>query len=142
MRPNLRIKTQLASAEVDLIFHDCGDLNGFMVEQFATRLDPAILSLGSSRTLWEDAALVPKSVVLFGNLPTKKFYSDEAMPDEQVKAMTLELRDKDAVGRPPAHSRLGVRRTARSRGRQYHPEKSRYHAYLWPLKTSKAGSEV
>ena len=56
-----------------------------MVEQFATRLDPAILSLGSSRTLWEDAALVPKSVVLFGNLPTKKFYSDEAMPDEQVK---------------------------------------------------------
>ncbi len=65
-----------------------------MVEQFASRLDPVILSLGSSRTLWEDAALVPKSVVLFGNLPTKKFYSDEAMPDEHVKAMTLELRDK------------------------------------------------
>ncbi len=94
MQPNLRIKSQLASAEVDLIFHDCGELNGYMVEQFASRLDPVILSLGSSRTLWEDAALVPKSVVLFGNLPTKKFYSDEAMPDEHVKAMTLELRDK------------------------------------------------
>jgi hypothetical protein len=76
MRPNLRIREQLASAEVDLIFHDCGELTGFMVEQFATRLDPAILSMGSSRKLWEDAALVPKSVVLFGNLPTKTFYSD------------------------------------------------------------------
>ena len=76
MRPNLRIREQLASAEVDLIFLDCGELTGFMVEQFATRLDPAILSMGSSRKLWEDAALVPKSVVLFGNLPTKTFYSD------------------------------------------------------------------
>ena len=26
MQPNLRIKSQLASAEVDLIFHDCGEL--------------------------------------------------------------------------------------------------------------------
>jgi uroporphyrinogen-III decarboxylase len=101
MRPNLRIKNQLASAEVDLIFHDCGELNGSMVEQFATRLDPAILSLGSSRNLWEDAALVPKSVVLFGNLPTKKFYSDAAMPAEQVEAMTLELIGKmRAAGHP------------------------------------------
>jgi uroporphyrinogen-III decarboxylase len=91
MRPNLRIKQQLASAEVDLIFHDCGELTGSMVEQFASRLDPAILSLGSSRKLWEDAALVPKSVVLFGNLPTKMFYSDAAMPVAQVEAMTLEL---------------------------------------------------
>jgi uroporphyrinogen-III decarboxylase len=101
MQPNLRIKKQLASVEVDLIFHNCGDLIGFMVEQFATRLDPAILSLGSSRVLWEDAALVPKNVVLFGNLPTKKFYSDEAMPTSQVEAMTLELIERmRAVGHP------------------------------------------
>ncbi|MGA2960979.1 MAG: uroporphyrinogen decarboxylase family protein [Candidatus Korobacteraceae bacterium] len=101
MRPNLRIKKQLASAEVDLIFHNCGDLVGLMVEQFATRLDPAILSLGSSRVLWEDAALVPKDVVLFGNLPTKKFYSDDAMPTSQVEAMTLELiKRMRAVGHP------------------------------------------
>jgi uroporphyrinogen-III decarboxylase len=91
MQPNLRIRQLLASAAADLIFHDCGELNGFMVAQFATRLDPAILSLGSSRKLWEDAALVPRNVVLFGNLPSKKFYSDESMPVEQVEAMTLEL---------------------------------------------------
>ena len=101
MRPNLQIREQLASAEVDLIFHDCGELTGFMVEQFATRLDPAILSMGSSRKLWEDAALVPKTVVLFGNLPTKTFYSDAAMPVDRVEAMTLELIGKmRAVGHP------------------------------------------
>lgn len=101
MRPNLQIKEQLASAEVDLIFHDCGELTGFMVEQFATRLDPAILSMGSSRKLWEDAELVPKSVVLFGNLPTKTFYSDAAMPVDRVEAMTLELIGKmRAAGHP------------------------------------------
>jgi uroporphyrinogen-III decarboxylase len=101
MRPNLQIREQLASAEVDLIFHDCGELTGFMVEQFATRLDPAILSMGSSRKLWEDAELVPKSVVLFGNLPTKTFYSDAAMPVDRVEAMTLELIGKmRAAGHP------------------------------------------
>jgi uroporphyrinogen-III decarboxylase len=101
MRPNLRIREQLASDEVDLIFHDCGELTGFMVEQFATRLDPAILSMGSSRKLWEDAELVPKSVVLFGNLPTKTFYSDAAMPVDRVEAMTLELIGKmRAAGHP------------------------------------------
>ena len=101
MRPNLRIKEQLASADVDLIFHDCGELTGVMVEQFATRLDPAILSMGSSRKLWEDAARVPKRVVLFGNLPTKSFYSDETMPVERVEAMTLELIEKmRAAGHP------------------------------------------
>jgi uroporphyrinogen-III decarboxylase len=101
MRPNLRIREQLAAAVVDLIFHDCGELTGFMVEQFATRLDPAILSMGSSRKLWEDAALVPKRVVLFGNLPTRKFYSDEAMPVDRVEAMTLELIGKmRAAGHP------------------------------------------
>ena len=101
MRPNLRIREQLASDEVDLIFHDCGELTGFMVEQFATRLDPAILSMGSSRKLWEDAELVPKSVVLFGNLLTKTFYSDAAMPVDRVEAMTLELIGKmRAAGHP------------------------------------------
>jgi hypothetical protein len=36
-----------------------------------------MLSLGSSRRLWEDAALVPKQTVLFGNLPSKRFYADD-----------------------------------------------------------------
>ena len=50
-----------------------------------------ILSLGSSRQLWRDAQLVPKDIVLFGNLPTKSFYSDAAMPDEKVEDLTREL---------------------------------------------------
>lgn len=91
IQPNLRVRRQLADAGVDLIFHDCGELTGFMVEQFATRLKPAVLSLGGSRQLWQDASLVPKDIVLFGNLPTKSFYSDEAMPDEKVESLTLEL---------------------------------------------------
>ncbi len=91
MEPNLRLRRQMRDAGIDLVFHDCGELNHFMVEQFATRLDPAILSLGSSRTLWEDARLVPDSVVLFGNLPTKTFYSDAQMPVEEVERRTCEL---------------------------------------------------
>lgn len=101
MGPNLRVKELLASAQVDLIFHDCGELTGGMVKGFATRLQPVILSFGSSRKLWEDAALVPKNVVLFGNLPTKKFYSDAAMPVEQVEAMTLDLRERMRVSGHP-----------------------------------------
>ncbi len=101
MQPNLRLKEQLKAAGVDLIFHDCGELSDFMVEQFATRLDPAILSFGSSRRLWEDAALVPKRVVLFGNLPTRSFYSDSAMPLEKVVSMARELVEKmRATGHP------------------------------------------
>jgi uroporphyrinogen-III decarboxylase len=91
MQPCLRMKAQLAAAGVDLIFHDCGELTDVMVREFATRLDPVILSLGSSRKLWDDAALVPKHVVLYGNLPTKNFYSDAAVPLEAVESMTLDL---------------------------------------------------
>lgn len=91
MQPNLRLKQQLAEAGVGLIFHNCGKLNGDMVRQFAVRLDPVILSLGSSRNLWEDAAMVPSNIVLYGNLPTKTFYSDSAMPVEKVASLTREL---------------------------------------------------
>jgi hypothetical protein len=57
----------------------------------AQGIHPAILSLGSSRKLWEDAAVVPKDVVLFGNLPTKNFYSDAVVPVERVEEMTRDL---------------------------------------------------
>jgi hypothetical protein len=50
-----------------------------MVEAFAHRLRPVILSLGSSRKL------VPNVTVLYGNLPTKSFYSDGAMPVEVMR---------------------------------------------------------
>lgn len=94
MRPALKVREQLEAAGVDLIFHDCGELNDAMVRAFAERLSPAVLSLGSSRRLWEDARLVPKEVVLYGNLPTKSFYSDGAMPVEKVRALARELIEK------------------------------------------------
>ncbi len=94
MQPNLRLRAQLDQAGVDLIFHDCGQLIPFFVEQFATRLRPVILSFGSSRKLWEDAALVPPDVVLYGNLPTKNFYSDAALPLEKVRALTVDLLER------------------------------------------------
>jgi uroporphyrinogen-III decarboxylase len=90
LQPNERLRRQLAEADVDLIFHDCGELTVSMVETFATRLRPAILSFGSSRRLWEDSKLVPDDVVLFGNLPTKSFFSDGVMPVGEVERLTLE----------------------------------------------------
>lgn len=91
IQPHLRLRQLLASHDADLIFHDCGELTDLMVRQFAHGLDPAILSFGSSRRLWEDPALVPRTTVLFGNLPTRSFYSDAAMPLEKVQAITEEL---------------------------------------------------
>ena len=76
MAPMRRIKALLDARGVDLIFHDCGELTDGMVARFAT-LDAALLSFGCSRTLWDDAALVPKTTVLYGNLPTKRFYSPQ-----------------------------------------------------------------
>ncbi|MGA3132476.1 MAG: uroporphyrinogen decarboxylase family protein [Terracidiphilus sp.] len=84
MQPNLRLNSVLEELGCDLIFHNCGELIDAMVEAFAQRFHPVVLSLGSSRKLWEDARLVPADVVLYGNLPTKSFYSDGAMPVAEV----------------------------------------------------------
>jgi uroporphyrinogen-III decarboxylase len=88
--PNRALREQLARAECELIFHCCGELTDDFVRAFAS-LHPVMLSLGSSRCLWEDAALVPEDIVLYGNLPTKTFYSDEACPVARVEEMTREL---------------------------------------------------
>jgi hypothetical protein len=101
MEPNMRLKAALEAAGCDLIFHNCGELTDSMVEVFGTRLHPVIMSLGCSRKLWEDAARVPKDVVLYGNLPSKSFYSDGAMPVEEVIRLTEELVEKmKACGHP------------------------------------------
>jgi uroporphyrinogen-III decarboxylase len=101
LAPNLQLRSLLASHDVDLIFHNCGVLTSDMVRQFATTLRPAMMSLGSSRKLWQDARHVPKNIVLFGNLPTKSFYSDEAMPADEVRRLTRELLTKmQACGHP------------------------------------------
>jgi hypothetical protein len=91
LEPNSQISGVLREAGADLIFHNCGELTREMVRAFATRLEPAVLSLGSSRKLWDDAELVPDSVVLYGNLPSKSFYSDADMPVEEVRRLSGEL---------------------------------------------------
>lgn len=93
VEPNLRLKGILDAAGVALIFHDCGELTDAMVGVFGHRLRPAVLSLGGSRSLPHDAALVPDDVVLYGNLPTKSFYNDAAMPVEEVRRLTGNLLD-------------------------------------------------
>lgn len=90
LEPNRRLKALLDDLGVSLIFHDCGELTDDMVRSFGA-MRPVVLSLGSSRTLWEDAALVPKEVVLYGNLPSKKFYSDDLTTVDNVSAMAGEL---------------------------------------------------
>lgn len=98
--PNRRVKERLERAGCELIFHCCGELTPDFVRAFVT-LRPVILSLGSSRKLWEDAALVPKDIVLFGNLPTKSFYSDETCPVTAVQDKARELLAKmRATGHP------------------------------------------
>lgn len=100
MEPNQRLRQVMREMDCDLILHDCGELTDAMVGELV-KLDPAILSLGASRVLWEDARLVPETTVLYGNLPSKQFYSDSIMPRDKVEQLTLELQQKmKQTGRP------------------------------------------
>jgi uroporphyrinogen-III decarboxylase len=90
MEPNRRIAQQLADAGADLVFHCCGELTDEMARRFGA-LHPAILSLGSSRKLWEDAKRIPSDVVLYGNLPTKRFFSDDNITVAEVERLTRQL---------------------------------------------------
>jgi uroporphyrinogen-III decarboxylase len=90
MKFNLALRDQLDARGVELIFHNCGELLDGMVSRFA-QLDPVMISLGSSRSLWEDAALLPKTTVLYGNLPTKQFYSDRLISVEKVRELSDDL---------------------------------------------------
>ena len=99
MAPMQRLTRTLTAAGVDLIFHDCGELTTDMVKRFAT-LGAVMLSFGSSRRLWEDAALVPKDTILYGNLPTKNFAST-ALTVGEVERLARELIAKmRAAGHP------------------------------------------
>ncbi len=95
LAPNRRIAERLADDRVDLIFHCCGEISDAMLDGFCS-LRPAMLSLGSSRRLWEDAARVPNDVVLYGNLPSKLFYSDALMSatrlDGMIDVLTSQMR--------------------------------------------------
>lgn len=87
---NLQIKRLLDEYAACLFFHCCGEVTETMVRKF-TELRPVMLSLGSSRTLWKDARIVPEDIVLYGNLPSKRFYSAALCPVEEVQRMAAEL---------------------------------------------------
>lgn len=91
VEPLVRVRSLLEAHGARLVLHDCGELSTTILEALAGRVRPAVLSLGSSRCLWQDAAHVPEDVVLFGNLPSKHFYSDATLPVERVRALTREL---------------------------------------------------
>jgi uroporphyrinogen-III decarboxylase len=100
MKYNYQIKELIDKYKIDLIFHCCGEITDYMLKQFC-KLNPVILSLGSSRVLWEDASMVPKDIVLFGNLPSKKFYSDEDISVDEVRKKAKELIDKMKQAKHP-----------------------------------------
>ncbi|MBE7544756.1 MAG: hypothetical protein M9913_21235 [Bryobacteraceae bacterium] len=91
LAPNRRLRDLIRAAGALLFFHNCGDLTDAMVAAFGADLHPEVLSLGSSRDLAADAALAPGDVVLYGNLPTRRFFSDSAMPVEEVVRLTVDL---------------------------------------------------
>lgn len=100
IEPNKRLKRLFESRLVDLVFHDCGSLSTAMVASFAV-LDPAIISFGSPVKLWEIESYVPKTTVIYGNLPTKKFYSDEEVPLSALGGMVGEIESRlRATGHP------------------------------------------
>jgi uroporphyrinogen-III decarboxylase len=100
LAPNRRIADLLASRGADLLFHCCGEITDAMLDHFCS-LHPSLLSLGSSRRLWEDAVRVPQDIVLYGNLPSKMFYSDESMPLSRVAASAAALAERMAASGHP-----------------------------------------
>lgn len=90
LAPNRRIADLLAGRGVGLIFHCCGEVTDAMLDGFCS-LRPAMLSLGSHRKLPEVARRVPGDIVLYGNLASKMFYSDQMMPLARVAADTARL---------------------------------------------------
>jgi uroporphyrinogen-III decarboxylase len=94
-----RIRDFLDGAGVDLVFHDCGELDDAMISRFVS-LNPVMISLGSSRKLWEDERLIPRDIVIYGNMPTKKFYSDEFSRDDAVATAGELVRRMRETGHP------------------------------------------
>ncbi len=97
--PMQRIAALLRQRDVDLVFHDCGELTDTMVRRFST-LGATMISLGCSRKLWEDAALIPKDTILYGNLPSKRFYARELSPVDVAQMAGELLANMVAVGHP------------------------------------------
>ena len=100
IQPNLRLKALFDETGTDLLFHDCGELIPEMISSF-NQLRPRVISFGSPVKLWEVEPYVDKDIVLFGNLPTKKFYSDEDVPLDGVAELVQEIDAKLAASGHP-----------------------------------------
>ena len=100
IQPNLRLKALLDVTQTDLLFHNCGELIPEMVSAFGT-LKPKVISFGSTVSLWEIEPYVASDVVLFGNLPSKKFYSDEDVPLSGIVDLVVEIEAKLASSGHP-----------------------------------------
>jgi len=100
MSYNHRLKRVLDELGADLVFHCCGEITTDILRRFV-ELDPPILSLGSSRNLWEDAEIVPKTTVLYGNLPSKKFFSDTGITTEEVQRQSRDLIQRMRAAKHP-----------------------------------------
>jgi uroporphyrinogen-III decarboxylase len=98
--PAGRIRRMLDEWDCDLWIHDCGELVPEIASGFA-ELSPELFSFGSPVKLWEMEPFVDKSTVIFGNLPTKTFYSDDEMPVGKVERLTREIRGKMQATRHP-----------------------------------------
>jgi uroporphyrinogen-III decarboxylase len=100
VEPNRQVKELLDKNGVSLILHDCGDLKPVMVQKLAA-LHPVVFSLGSPVKMWEMEPYIAKDIVMFGNLPTKKFYSDTEISLDEVVRLSKEIIAKmKATGHP------------------------------------------
>lgn len=91
---NLReLHSTIQSKGSSLFFHCCGELTVDMLRSFAS-LKPLVISLGSSRKLWEDEAYIHWETIIYGNLPSKKFFSDAEISEEAVYELAMELLTK------------------------------------------------
>ncbi|HNX26042.1 MAG TPA: uroporphyrinogen decarboxylase family protein [Phycisphaerae bacterium] len=100
IRYNNRMRDVMRKHDVDLIFHDCGALTEEIIAS-CNKLDPAILSLGSPSDMTLAAKFTQPQTVLFGNLPSKKFYSDNEMTQEQVRQQSrLLIKQMATAGHP------------------------------------------
>ncbi|MGF1452328.1 MAG: uroporphyrinogen decarboxylase family protein [Opitutales bacterium] len=100
LKHNLALKRNLEANGADMILHDCGELNETMLRSFNT-LDPPLLSLGSPCDLPEVVPFLKKDIVVMGNLPSKKFYTDSEMTEAQVTLTSQELLNQmRATGHP------------------------------------------
>lgn len=92
IEPNKILCKILEEENVDFLLHDCGELTEGMIRSLSL-LNPKVFSFGSSVNLWEAESYIDKDIVLFGNLPSKKFYSDE-VTIENLSERTKEIVDK------------------------------------------------